>query len=74
MRTILLLTPNVYIQVVDMMSVWRQRVSDAYHEGSVERCMEESGTGGVNVLMLALIENEVACPGVCVCVCVCMRV
>lgn len=50
-------------QVVDLMSVWRQRVSDAYHGGSVEQCMEETGTGGLKVLMLALIENEVAHPG-----------
>jgi hypothetical protein len=50
-------------QVVDLVSVWRQRVADAYHGGSIERCMEESGMGGVKVLMLSLMDNELARPG-----------
>eukprot|EP00983_Pelagomonas_calceolata_P092001 1157619-Pelagomonas_calceolata.AAC.9 len=45
------------------MHAWRQRVADAYHGGNVEQCLQETDSGGLKVLMLAFIENELARPG-----------
>ena len=51
------------LQVVDTFATWRQRVANDYYGGDMERCMRESGTGGVKLLLLSFMDQEYARPG-----------
>lgn len=49
--------------MVDVFAIWRQKVADKYHDGSIDRLMGEAGTGGVKLLLLALMDQEDSRPG-----------
>ncbi|KAF5832011.1 hypothetical protein DUNSADRAFT_12252 [Dunaliella salina] len=49
--------------VVDTFATWRQKIADQYFGGDVERCIVETGTGGVKLLLLAFMDQEYARPG-----------
>lgn len=52
------------VQVVDTFASWRQKVADQYYGGSIERLEAESADGGVKLLLLGLMDQENARPGV----------